>query len=75
MRRMLLAGAMLLMTGSGSWSQAPLLPPPGFCSLPQSVVGNVLGQLQSVVQQNNGGLFTPNRCGQRSWTGRVYCAM
>jgi uncharacterized protein GlcG (DUF336 family) len=61
MKKALFAGTMLLVASSGAWAQAPLLPPPGFCSLSQSVVGNVLGQLQSVVQSGNGGLFTPNR--------------
>jgi uncharacterized protein GlcG (DUF336 family) len=61
MKKVVFAVAMLLATGSGSWAQAPLLPPPEFCSLSQSVVGNVLGQLSSVVTQNNGGLFSPNR--------------
>jgi len=31
------------------------------CSISASVVNNVLGQLASVVQLNNGGLFSPNR--------------
>jgi uncharacterized protein GlcG (DUF336 family) len=31
------------------------------CSLPHSVVSSVLDKLTSVVQQNNGGLFSPNR--------------
>jgi uncharacterized protein GlcG (DUF336 family) len=31
------------------------------CSISTSVVNNVLGQLASVVQLNNGGLFSPNR--------------
>jgi len=61
MKKALFAGAMLLAGSSGSWAQAPLLPHPEFCSLSQSVVGNVLGQLHSVVQSGNGGLFTPNR--------------
>lgn len=61
MKKALFVGAMLLAGSSGSWAQAPLLPPPEFCSLPQSVVGKVLGQLSSVVQLNNGGLFSPNR--------------
>jgi hypothetical protein len=34
---------------------------PAGCSLPAAVVNNVLGQLPSVVQLNNGGLFSPNR--------------
>jgi uncharacterized protein GlcG (DUF336 family) len=61
MKKILFAGAMLLAGSSGSWAQAPLLPPPEFCSLSQSVVGNVLAQLSSVVNLKNGGLFTPNR--------------
>jgi uncharacterized protein GlcG (DUF336 family) len=31
------------------------------CRLSSSVVNNVLGQLSSVVQENNGGLFSPNK--------------
>jgi len=31
------------------------------CNIPASVVGNVQAQLATVVQENNGGLFTPNR--------------
>ena len=61
MKKTLFAGAMLLVIGSGAWAQAPLLPHPEFCSLSQSVVGNVLGQLSSVVKLNNGGLFSPNK--------------
>jgi len=34
---------------------------PSGCSIPASVVSNVLGQLASVVQLDNGGLFSPNR--------------
>lgn len=34
---------------------------PAGCSLSQSVVNNVLGQLASVVKLSNGGLFSPNR--------------
>jgi len=34
---------------------------PGQCSLSQSVVNKVLGELASVVQMNNGGLFSPNK--------------
>jgi len=34
---------------------------PGNCAIATSVVNNVLGQLASVVQLDNGGLFSPNR--------------
>src|SRR5947208_12059083 len=34
---------------------------PAGCSVSASVVNNVLGQLASVVQLSNGGLFSPNR--------------
>src|SRR6476646_6183778 len=34
---------------------------PWSCAIATSVVNNVLGQLASVVQINNGGLFSPNR--------------
>jgi uncharacterized protein GlcG (DUF336 family) len=61
MKKILFAGAMLLVSGNGVWAQAPLLPHQEFCSLPQAVVNTVLGQLSSVVNLNNGGLFTPNR--------------
>src|SRR3954468_2357505 len=33
----------------------------GKCANPATVVNNALGQLTSVVQLNNGGLFSPNR--------------
>lgn len=56
MKKILLAGAMLLVVGSGAWAQEW-----NGCSLPQSVVNNVLGQLSSVVLLQNGGLFTPNK--------------
>jgi uncharacterized protein GlcG (DUF336 family) len=61
MKKILFAGAMLLVSGSGGWAQAPLLPQSEYCALPQVVVNNVLGQLSSVVNLNNGGLFSPNR--------------
>jgi uncharacterized protein GlcG (DUF336 family) len=61
MKKILFAGAMLLASGSGGWAQAPLLPQSEYCALPQVVVNNVLGQLSSVVNLNNGGLFSPNR--------------
>jgi uncharacterized protein GlcG (DUF336 family) len=61
MKKILVAGAMLVVSGSGAWAQAPLLPHPEFCSLSQVVVNTVLGQLSSVVTLNNGGLFSPNR--------------
>ena len=61
MKKILVAGAMLVVSGSGTWAQAPLLPHPEFCSLSQVVVNTVLGQLSSVVTLNNGGLFSPNR--------------
>jgi uncharacterized protein GlcG (DUF336 family) len=61
MKKLLFAGAMLLVSSSGGWAQAPLLPHQEFCALSQVVVNNVLGQLSSVVVLNNGGLFNPNR--------------
>jgi hypothetical protein len=51
---------MLLVVGNEAWAQNAL-PSPEFCSLSQAVVGNVLGQLASVVLSGNGGLFKPNR--------------
>src|SRR5262249_17398654 len=67
MKKALFVGAMLL-AGRSARGQAPLLPTPGFCSLSQSVVGNVLAQLTPVVNLKlsngnnaNGGLFTPNK--------------
>ena len=57
MKKTLIAGALLLTVVSGAWAQNQQ----GQCSLSQSVVNDVLGQLSSVVQLNNGGLFSPNR--------------
>jgi uncharacterized protein GlcG (DUF336 family) len=62
MKKILFAGMILLMVGSGAWAQNALpSPEPEFCSLSQAVIGKVLGQLASVVLSGNGGLFTPNR--------------
>lgn len=57
MKKILIAGALLLTVVSGAWAQNQQ----GQCSLSQSVVNNVLGQLSSVVLLSNGGLFSPNR--------------
>ena len=57
MKKILIAGALLLTVVTGAWAQNQQ----GQCSLSQSVVNDVLGQLSSVVQLNNGGLFSPNR--------------
>jgi uncharacterized protein GlcG (DUF336 family) len=51
----------LAMAGAGAaWADELNYFEPGQCSLSSSVVKNVLGQLGSVVQSGNGGLFTPN---------------
>ena len=47
--------------GAGAaWADDPDYFEPGQCSLSSTVVNKVLGQLGSVVQSGNGGLFTPN---------------
>jgi uncharacterized protein GlcG (DUF336 family) len=56
----LLAIAVLWIGATGALAQDRGYEPPG-CSLSPSVVNLVLGQLNSVVQLNNGGLFSPNR--------------
>jgi uncharacterized protein GlcG (DUF336 family) len=60
MKKILFACAILLGAGSGAWAQDWGVGPIP-CSLPQSVVNNVLGQLSYVVTLNNGGLFSPNK--------------
>jgi uncharacterized protein GlcG (DUF336 family) len=54
--------AALSMAGfTGAFAQDNQGNEPAGCSLSPSVVSKVLGQLASVVQLNNGGLFSPNR--------------
>jgi uncharacterized protein GlcG (DUF336 family) len=60
MKKILFAGAILLGAGSGAWAQDWGVGPRP-CSLSQTVVNNVLGQLSYVVTLNNGGLFSPNK--------------
>jgi hypothetical protein len=49
------------MGGAGAaWADGLDYFEPGQCSLSSTVVNNVLGQLGSVVQSGNGGLFKPN---------------
>jgi uncharacterized protein GlcG (DUF336 family) len=52
--------AALVVGGSAAWADDHSYFEPGQCSLSQSVVNNVLGQLASVVKLKNGGLFSPN---------------
>jgi uncharacterized protein GlcG (DUF336 family) len=60
--RFLALVATLVMGGAGAaWADDQDFFEPGQCSLSSSVVNNVLGQLASVVQLQNGGLFSPNR--------------
>src|SRR5215469_2266009 len=60
-RRVIIAVAVFSIAGfSGALAQNNQGNEPA-CSLSSSVVSKVLSQLTSVVQQNNGGLFTPNR--------------
>ncbi len=60
MKGMLLAVAVLMTGAAGAVAQNQGNEPAS-CSLSQSVVNNVLGQLSSVVNLNNGGLFSPNK--------------
>jgi len=59
MKRVFLIGVVLLALAGGAWAED------GHgrrgCSLSNSVVNSVLSQLSSVVQLNNGGLFSPNK--------------
>jgi len=60
-RLSIMAAAAILTAGaSGAFAQNNQGNQPA-CSLSPSVVSNALGQLASVVQLNNGGLFSPNR--------------
>src|SRR5438270_1368846 len=60
-RPSIMAAAVILTAGaSGAFAQNNQGNQPA-CSLSPSVVSNALGQLASVVQLNNGGLFSPNR--------------
>jgi uncharacterized protein GlcG (DUF336 family) len=58
MRHLLRAVAVLLVGATAAMAQNSQ--GNGSCSLSQSTVNNVLGQLASVVNLNNGGLFSPN---------------
>ena len=59
MKKIVLAGTILLVASSGAWAQNNM--GNNGCSLSPLVVASVLGQLSPVVQSGNGGLFTPNR--------------
>ena len=60
-RLSIMAAAVILTAGaSGAFAQNNQGNQPA-CSLSPLVVNNALGQLASVVQLNNGGLFSPNR--------------
>src|SRR5437764_8728783 len=60
-RLSIMAAAVILTAGaSGAFAQNDQGNQPA-CSLSPSVVSNALDQLASVVQLNNGGLFSPNR--------------
>ena len=60
MKGMVLTAAVLMAGATGALAQNQGNQPAS-CSLSQSVVNNVLGQLSSVVNLNNGGLFSPNK--------------
>ena len=60
-RLSIMAAAVILTAGAtGAFAQNNQGNQPA-CSLSPLVVNNALGQLASVVQLNNGGLFSPNR--------------
>jgi uncharacterized protein GlcG (DUF336 family) len=59
MKRIFFTGVALLVLAAGAWAQDDHAR--GRCSLSRAVLNNVLDQLSSVVQLNNGGLFSPNR--------------
>jgi hypothetical protein len=58
-----MVAALAIAGGSAGWAQDYSYFEPGHCSLSQSAVNNVLGQLAPVVAlpDANGGLFKPNK--------------
>ena len=56
-----MVAALAMAATTGAFAQDNQGNEPAGCSLSPSVVSKVLGQLASVVQLSNGGLFSPNR--------------
>ena len=56
-----MVAALAMAATTGAFAQDNQGNQPAGCSLSPSVVSKVLGQLASVVQLSNGGLFSPNR--------------
>jgi uncharacterized protein GlcG (DUF336 family) len=60
-RPAIMVAALAMAATTGAFAQDNQGNEPAGCSLSPSVVSKVLGQLASVVQLSNGGLFSPNR--------------
>jgi len=60
-RPAIMVAALAMAATTGAFAQDNQGNQPAGCSLSPSTVNNVLGRLGSVVQLNNGGLFSPNR--------------
>jgi uncharacterized protein GlcG (DUF336 family) len=60
-RPAIMVAALAMAATTGAFAQNNQGDQPAGCSLSPSVVSKVLGQLASVVQLSNGGLFSPNR--------------
>jgi uncharacterized protein GlcG (DUF336 family) len=60
-RPAIMVAALAMAATTGASAQNNQGDQPAGCSLSPSTVNNVLGKLGSVVQGNNGGLFSPNR--------------
>src|SRR6202047_1357659 len=60
-RPAIMVAALAMAATTGACAQDNQGNEPAGCSLSPSVVSKVLGQLASVVQLSNGGLFSPNR--------------
>jgi len=60
-RPAIMVDALAMAATTGAFAQDNQGNEPAGCSLSPSVVSKVLGQLASVVQLSNGGLFSPNR--------------
>src|SRR6202011_6246933 len=60
-RPAIMVAALAMAATTGAFAQDNQGNQPAGCSLSPSVVSKVLGQLASVVQLSNGGLFSPNR--------------
>jgi uncharacterized protein GlcG (DUF336 family) len=62
LKRVLIAGASLALLSANAWAQASQSyeNPPQPCGIPTYIVAKVQGQLKTVIQSGNGGIFTPN---------------